>query len=875
MDNNNNHTAPRLAEVLLLWFLKEELAEEVLGDLEEKFHYTAVHRSVLRAKVNYWYQVFQYLRPFAIKNYRSNNSKLNIMYQHNFKISLRNILRNKGYSLINLGGLTVSLTVVILIGLWTYDELSFNSYHSNMDNISQVMMAYHSPGEDIKVGSSLPPALGTLLKDNYSNYFDEVAMIRSRPEERIFTSDKGHFTESGYFMQPAGAKIFSLNMLKGDINGLKDMHSILISETLAKKLFGDKNPLDQSITMDGNTNLVVAGIYQDLPHNTSFSNASYFAPLDLYIHGWSDLTAWDNYFIHTYVQTKPNVKQSTVSSLIKELMLPHTDEESGKRYLFLLPMDKWHLHSEFENGQPVNGKRLKFVWLFGAAAIFILALACINFMNLSTAAAERRAKEIGIRKSLGSLRMQLMSQFLIESSLLAFLSFLSALIIATLVLPWFNNIAVKEITLPVSNPWFWSFGIGLSLITGLLSGTYPALYLSALHPIKSLRGGFNAGRKGVLFRKTLVIFQFTISILLISGTILVYQQIQHAKDRPSGYSKANLLVIPKRSGEMYGKYQTFRTELKKSGAVMEVGEANYPITNTLGNNNGFDWDGKSPSFDPSFNTIVVNYDYGKTIDWEITEGRDFTSDLPSDVSKSVIITESAKRLMGFDKAVSKELRFSRDYFGGNRFTIVGVVKDMIKGDPFQAPRPAIMFLTDHELPFMFVRLTPELHIAEALTRMETVVKGIAPSAPFNYNFIDEEYGAKFRAEERAGKLVSIFAILAIFISCLGMFGLVSFITEKRTKEIGIRKVLGASLSNLWRTLSLNFIYPVIIACLIASPIAYYIFSNWLHSYDYKIEISWWVFGISGMAAIAITIITVSYRTIKAALLNPIKNLQSE
>lgn len=873
MDNSNNHTPPRLAEAFLLWFLKEDLDEEVLGDLEEKFYYTAAHRSVLHAKVNYWYQVFQYLRPFAIRNYRS-NSKFNVMYQHNFKISLRNILKNKGYSLINLSGLAVSMTVVILIGLWVYDELSFNNYHIHKDHIAQVMIEHHNPGEDIHVGTVLPPALGSLLKDSYSEYFEQVVMMRSRPEERIFTTSKGHFAESGYFMQPAGAKMFGLKMLQGDINGLKDIHSILLSETTAQKLFGNNNALNRSITLDGNTELTVTGVYKDLPHNSTFHDASYFAPLNLYISGWSSLDVWDNYFIHTYVKLKKQVNHQKASALIKDLVLPHT-EGHGKRYLLLNPMNKWHLHSEFENGKPVTGQRLKLVWLFGAAAIFILALACINFMNLSTAAAERRAKEIGIRKSLGSQRLQLMSQFLIEAFLLSFLSFLIAPTIAVFVLPWFNNIASKEIAFPSTNPWFWLIGFTISLITGILSGSYPAFYLSALNPVKSLKGGFSSGKKGALLRKSLVIFQFTISILLISGTFVVYQQVQHAKNRPTGYSKANLLVIPKRSGEMYGKYETLSNELEKSGAAIEVGEANYPITNTLGNNNGFDWEGKAPSFDPSFNTILVNHDYGKTIGWEVTEGRDFNKNLISDVSKSVIITESAKKLMGLKNAVGSEIHFSKDYFGSNKFTIVGVVRDMIKGDPFQAPRPAIMFLTNNELSYMFVRLNPDLPVAEALMKLETVIKDIVPSAPFNYNFVDMEYNAKFRAEERAGKLASIFAVLAIFISCLGMFGLVSFITEKRTREIGIRKVLGAPIASLWRMLSLNFIYPVVVACFIATPIAYYLLNNWLNAYDYKIEMSWWVFGLAGLAAIAVTMVTVSYRTIKTALLDPVKNLQSD
>ena len=869
--NNNKPIPPQVAERLLLWFLRDDLAEEVAGDLEESFRKNVAQRSVLWAKIIYWYQVLNYLRPFAIKNYRSNNSKHFIMYQHNFKISLRSLLKNKDYSLLNLGGLAIGMTVAILISLWVHDEWSFNKHHKYYNDIARVMVNYEFSGEDVKTGNTLPPASGPFLKESYGTQFDQVVMVRNHPEERIFTTKRGDFLEKGYFMQHGGPEMFSLNMLHGGKGGLREMNSVLLSQSLAQKLFGEADPLNKVVKMDG-TDLTVTGVYEDIPHNSIFNDASYFAPLSLYMNGWSDLTVWNNYFINTFVKLRDGTNFQHASSLVKDVLLPHT-EGPNKKYLFLHPMSKWHLHSEFENGVPATSERLKFVWLFGLIAVFVLALASINFMNLSTAHSEKRAKEIGVRKTIGSARYQLVSQLLTESIIISISGFVIASGITALILPWFNEMAGKEMSIPFGSGWFWLAGVGISLLTGILAGSYPAFYLSSFSPIKSLKGSFKSARSTALGRKVLVVFQFTISIVLIIGTFVVYQQVQHVKDRPTGYSRNNLIMFPKRTSEIYGKYDVLRNELKKTGAVTAVGEANYPLTNTLGNNDGFNWEGKDPTYDPVFNTISVSYDYGEAIDWEIVEGRDFTRDIPSDVSKAIIITESAKELMGLQEVVGAQITSNNSE--GPGYTVIGVVKDMIKGNPFQAPRPAFMFLSESSLSFMFIRLNPEVSTAEALARIEKVIKEIVPSTPFDYKFMDEEYNAKFKAEERIGKLISFFAILAIFISCLGLFGLASFVTEKRTKEIGIRKVMGASVVRLWQMLSKDFVILVIISILIASPISYYLLENWLDQYDYKIDISWWIFALAGFSALIITIVTVSYRTIAAALINPVENLRSE
>jgi putative ABC transport system permease protein len=872
---NKNLSPPKLPLRFFRWYCHRDFVEDIEGDLLERFEKRIEEKGIRSAKRQFSLDVIRLFRPGIIRSLEGHQKLNNYdMFKNYFKIGFRNLIKNKGYSFINIGGLAIGMSVAILIGLWVNDELSFNKYNNNYSSIVQVLVEHHNMGEEIEIGTVLPPAAGILIKETYGNQFDQVVMMVSHPEERVLRTSLGDFTGNGYFMQDGGAEIFGLEMLHGTLNGLKDMNSILLSNKMAQKLFRDIDPINQIVKMNGKIELTVSGVYEDLPQNSTFHDASFFAPLDLYVNGWTSLDVWDNYFIHVYAKLKQGVHVEIANPLIKDLLHSHVDSP-GKHYLALNPMSNWHLYSDFENGQSVVSERLKFVWLFGLIAVFVLALACINFMNLSTARSEKRSKEIGVRKSIGSLKLQLVSQFLTESILLSFIGFVVALVIVAITIPWFNTISGKDLALPFVNSWFWIIGLGVTLTTGLLAGSYPAFYLASFNPIKSLKGSSHIGKSAGLPRKILVVFQFTISIILIIGTLVVFKQIQHVKNRSLGYTRSNLLMIPKRASELYGKYDIFQNELKRTGAVLGIGEASYPLTNTLGNNSGFNWEGKDPNFNPSFNTIMVNYDYGKVIDWELLEGRDFTREITSDVSKAIIITKSAKELMGLSEAVGTQVHFSKDYLGGPDFTIVGVVNDLIKGDPFQKPRPAFMFLSDYQLSWMFIRLNPDIKISDAITKVEAVFKKITPSVPFDYKFMDQEYEAKFRSEERIGKLVTVFASLAIFISCLGLFGLASYVAEKRTKEIGVRKILGASVGNLWQLLSKDFMILVIFSCLIAIPIAYHLLDNWLQQYAYKIEMSWWMFALAGISVIIITLLTVSYQIIKAAYINPVNCLKDE
>jgi putative ABC transport system permease protein len=763
--------------------------------------------------------------------------------------------------------------VAMMIGLWVYDEFAFNKHHENYATIAQVYRKEIWQGE-IEANTHLTTGLGTLLKTEYSLHFKNVMMVVAQTEERVIASGENKFTQSGYFMQPEGADMLTLKMIHGSRQGLKDTKSIFLSATLAEKLFPDTDPINQTVKMDAKWDLQVTGVYEDLPKNSEFSEATYFAPLDLYLDGWGNLNTWDNSNMYIYVQIHPGGSFEKISEVIENAMLAHVPEEHAKikPEIFLHPMKDWHLNSEFKNGVLVTSKRMMMIWYYGAIGAFVLLLACINFMNLSTARSEKRAKEVGIRKTIGSQRAQLIQQFFSETLLVAIIAFVLSLFIVQLSLPWFNSVADKMISLPLTKPTFWLACIGFAVFTGLLAGSYPALYLSSFKPVKILKGTFKAGRLAALPRRILVVVQFTVSITLAIGTIIVSQQIQYAKNRPVGYSREGLISLRTASPEYKGKYLALRTELINTSFVEDIAEANYAVTDTRGWNDGFVW--RDQKFEPSFNTIYVTHEYGKTIGWEFVDGRDFSREFPTDLS-GIVINESALKIMGLQNPVGESLTWTEDGLDIGTYKILGVVKDMVKGSPYEPTDPSIIFLSENDMQWLYIKIKPSVSPHEALSKIKTAINGIAPSAPFDYTFVDQAYDTKFHAEEQIGKLATIFSVLALLISCLGLFGLASFVAEQRTKEIGIRKVMGASVVNLWRMLAKDFVVLVVIASLIAIPIAYHFLKEWLQQYQYRTEISWWTFLVTSIGALIVTLLTVSFQSVKAALMNPVNSLKSE
>jgi ABC-type antimicrobial peptide transport system permease subunit len=494
-------------------------------------------------------------------------------------------------------------------------------------------------------------------------------------------------------------------------------------------------------------------------------------------------------------------------------------------------------------------------------------------MNLSTARSEKRAKEVGIRKAIGSVKSQLVNQFLSESFLVVFLAFIITIVLVSLSIAPFNELTDKNIQLPITNLYFWLLCLVFLLATSLLSGIYPAFYLSSFEPIKVLKGTIRLGKYASLPRKVLVVLQFTVSIILIIGTVIVYQQIQHAQNRPIGYNKESLIRIPMDDPNFDNNKLIMKEEILRNGVADKVAFASSPVNAIWDNWNGFTWKGKKNESESSFSVTWINEDYGKTIQWKLKKGRDYSTDFSTDTA-AVIINESAAKYIGLKNPIGEYITNDDTK---QRRQIIGVVQDVVADSPFEPVKMGFYWYVKNpnNVGQMLIKIKPNLSVNEALAKIETIQKRLVPSAPFQFKFTSEEYGQKFKAEQRIGKLASIFTVLAIFISCLGLFGLASFMAEQRTKEIGIRKVLGATVANLWQMLSKDFVLLVIVSCLIAAPIAYYFMNNWLQKYTYRTEISWWVFVASGVSALLITLLTVSYQSIKAAMMNPVKSLKTE
>jgi putative ABC transport system permease protein len=772
------------------------------------------------------------------------------MLRNYFKIAFRNLAKNKVFSFINILGLAVGMAVAMMIGLWIYDELSFNKFHKSYDRLAQLFINQTFNGST-GTGRAVSIPSATEIKTKYASNFKYVSMASWR---------YGHLLVNGE------------KMLKGSAStALKEPRSILLSESIAKALFDEADPMNKIIKIDSKNNVKVTGVFEDLPFNSEFHQVKFYLTWSDYLadEGWvrESQQQWSNHSFQCFAQIAENTTMAGVSAKIRDVEKKHTSAQENPEY-FLHPMSRWHLYSDFKDGKN-NGGGIQFVWLFSIIGAFVLLLACINFMNLSTARSEKRAKEVGIRKAVGSVRSQLVSQFLSESFLVVAFAFVLSIILVQLVLPYFNDVADKKTAILWTNPWFWLLGIGFSLFTGLLSGSYPALYLSSFQPVKVLKGTFRVGRFASVPRKVLVVIQFTVSVTLIIGTIIVFRQIQFSKNRPIGYDRSGLVMIDMPTLDIHNRFDAFRNELLQTNVVVETAKTTTPTTEKRQNENGFSWSGKSPSLDVPFVTFGVTYEFGKTVDWKIREGRDFSRKISSD-ALSVVLNESAVKLMGFKHPVGETIRW-----GNQPLTVVGVVKDMIMESPYEPVKQTIYYIAPWPAYVLNIKLKPTVSASAALERVETVFRKYAPAVPFDYKFVDAEYDAKFRAEERIGKLASFFAVLAIFISCLGLFGLASFVAEQRTKEIGIRKVLGASVTNVWGLLSKDFVTLVIIAFFIAAPIAWYFLSDWLQKYQYHTEMSWWIFALSGLGAMAITLLTVSFQAIKAALVNPVISLRSE
>jgi ABC-type antimicrobial peptide transport system permease subunit len=784
------------------------------------------------------------------------------MLQTYIKIAFRNLLRNRAYSVINIGGLAVGMSVAMLIGLWISDELSFDSYFQNSERLAQVMLNQTDRGNTYTGGTVAMP-LGDALRTKYAADFKSVSLASRIDKHLVGTGDKT-ISSSGMWVQHDFPAMFSLVMVKGRRDVLRDPSTVLISASLAKSLFGDSDPLNKQLRIDSELDMSVGGVYEDLPHNTTFYNSMLFLPWEHPANWRNSQTAWNNHCGQLFVQLNEGIDVGKTSERIKTVPTPFITDI--KEEVMLHPMKKVHLYDEFVEAK-VTGGRIEFVWLIGIIGTFVLLLACINFMNLSTARSEKRAKEVGIRKTVGSLRSQLIGQFLSESIVVALISFILSLILSQLSLPFFNTLAEKQMALPLENPMFWILAISFTLLTGIVSGSYPAFYLSAFRPISVLKGTFKAGRLSSLPRKILVVTQFTVSITLIIGTMIVFQQIEFAKNRVPGYSRDGLITTAINTPDLQKHYDVLRNDILQSGVIENLAMSSQSPAH-FGNNNSVEWRDKDPSLAINFRNVNVAPDFGKTIGWAIKEGRDFSPAIPGD-SSAAIVNETALGIMNLEDPIGEIIGFR-----GKEYIIVGIAKDMATQSPYRPNEPSIFF-TDGGKQQILMRLKANMPVKEALATLELIFRHHNPTAPFEFNFVDQEYERKFSSEQKIGSLAGFFATLALFISCLGLFGLASYVTEQRTKEIGIRKILGASVLNLWRMLSKDFVILVVIACTVATPVSYSFMQQWLQHFEYRVPVSWSLFATVGTGALVIALLTVSFQAVRASVSNPVKSLRSE
>lgn len=787
-----------------------------------------------------------------------------------FKIAWRNLLRNKSLSFINVFGLAAGMAFALLIGLWISYETSFDRFHTNGQRIALVLKhTLFNNQKNTQEPTPLP------LYDELRNNYPEVkrATRITWTFDHSLMVDNNKFKRKGRYVDPAFLDMFSFPLEKGTVaTALKDPNSIVLTHSLAQALFGSEDPLGKTIRINNANDVKVTAIAKDVPFNSTI-DFDFLIPFEhLIAHDeWirNNRTDWSNNFLMNMVELKEGVDTEAFSRKIGPLNV-QKDASMKNQTLILHPLSKWHLYNDYKNWVNTGGK-ITYIWLFGLIGIFVLLIACINFMNLSTARSEKRAREVGIRKVVGSRRIELIARFLGESVLTAFIAFIASVLLIQLLLPLLKDLGFEHIRFNIGSLPLLLAGLGICCLTGLIAGSYPAFFLSSFVPVKVLKGAFKQGRGPAAFRKVLVIFQFTIAAALILSTIIVFQQIDHTRKRSIGYDPNNLINITA-THDLALHYDALKQELLQTGQVAAVAKASQPLTVIYNQWSDFSWEGKDPSANLAMDAIITDYDFEKTTGLRFKQGRAFSPDHPTD-SNGIILNEAALQLIGYKDPIGKTMK------SGNEVkTIIGIVENVILTNPYKSAAPlAILFNASktNGVNNIFLRLKPGADLPRALAAIQPLVDKYNPSLPFEYSFADEEFGKKFKVERQVGKLASIFAALTVFISCLGLFGLAMFMAERRIKEIGIRKVLGASVTSLWVLLSKEFLWLVLIACLVASPLAWWVMHSWLNQFEYRITISLWLFLAVGLLALCIALLTVSTQAFKAAFANPVNSLKTE
>ncbi|MBS1525759.1 MAG: ABC transporter permease [Bacteroidetes bacterium] len=793
------------------------------------------------------------------------------MFRNYLKMAWRNTLHNKVYSALNIVGLAAGMAVALLIGLWVADQYSYDRFLPGYQQAYQVEMnlTTQHDGTHTQTGVALP--LVKVLRGEIPG-IKYVAESDNGGLTRLLSAGDKKLYPVGDAVGVDFLKIFQYPFVKGNANSaLKDDYSIVLTESTAKAFFGNADPMGKVLRLDNRQDMKVTGVIKDIPKNATM-HFDYLRRFDYQKMGqWKEMgPKWTVNFFSAYVALEPGVSYAQIAPKIRDIVAKRSPEmRLLKPEVILHPLKDWHLYNDFKNGK-VAGGFIEYVRLFSIIGILVLAIACINFMNLSTARSEKRAREVGVRKAIGSSRMDLVYQFLLESVMITSVAFLLCLLLVMAALPSFNALTGSYTRIPFGSPGFWCIMIAFVLLTGLAAGSRPAFYLSSFNPAKVLKGTIQAGRAAVLPRKILVVVQFSCSVALIISTVIVYQQIQYAKNRPIGYDP-DRLVRTDMNGDIDSHMDALKNELLTSNLVESITWTSQVPTEF---HNGFpleQWPGKTAG-EQSVNIagIYVADGYFKTLGMTFAAGRDFSGDWKND-SLNVIVNEATVRRIGLKDPIGQVITIN---YIPKPLRIIGVVKDAVMASPYKPVEPAFFYHNPGGGVLVY-RLPKNADPHATIEKIGKVFKKYCTTYPYEYNFIDAGYAAKFNLEMLIGKLAGVFAGLAIFISCLGLFGLAAYVAEQRTKEIGIRKVLGASVPQVWLLLSRDFIILVSISCIIASPVAFYYLHNWLQQYTYRVSIGVGVFIASGVAAIIITLLTVSFQAIKAALANPVRSLRSE
>jgi len=787
------------------------------------------------------------------------------MIKNYLKTAWRNLLSNKMFSLINISGLALGMTCALLIMLWIKDETRMDKFHANGKRLFRVMENQYYEGS-ISTFTATPG----IFAENVVKDIPEIQLASQAlwEEEPLFTVGDKFFKEKGRYVQKDFLRMFSFKLVKGDPNtALARPDAVVISKKLAEKYFGQQDPVGKLINVDNEQNVIVTGVLDEVP-KTSSLQFDFLMSYDIWFKKNDWAKEWGNNGPLCYVMLEPKASSDKVNAKIKNYL--KTKNKDSNVELFLQNYGESYLYSDWDNGKQTGG-RIEYVRIFSIVAVIILVIACINFMNLATARSLKRAREIGVRKVVGAGKRQLIAQFMGESLFVSFLAICLSLLIVALLIPSFNALTDKKLELDFSNPFFVLLLLGLTLVTGIISGSYPSLFMSSLKPIIVLKGILKFNTGATLFRKGLVVFQFALSIVLILGMIVIYRQIDYIHNKNLGFAKEDLLYIPL-EGALQKSYPTFKDELLRQPGIKSVSSSQSGPLEVGSSTQGVRWPGKDTTKLILFSTNPITYDYIKTMGIQLKEGRDFDPSFSLDTN-NYLVNEAALRKIGYKDPIGKELTM-----WGDKGSIVGVMKDYHHNSLHVPIEPLILRLFKKSWNSYWGNVlvrTEKGKTKQAIASMEKTYRQFNPGFPFRYFFTDAEMLKNYKAEHTVSKLSKYFAFLAIFISCLGLFGLVTFTAQQRVKEIGIRKVLGASVSGIVRMLSKDFIKLVLLAAVIAFPVAWWAMNRWLGDFAYRVHIGWWVFVASGIAAMLIALLTVSFQAIKSAIASPVKSLRTE